>query len=113
MIPVMVFAVLDPTAFFNNVVVFHIVRPPTPNSLLLGMPSTVIWLLRIGLVATFPATTAAAVIRDWSIDRRMMAYVVLTIIFLLTSQSNFDNYWLWWVPIFIPLLCVPLPLATR
>ena len=103
LVPVMVFAALDPPAFFNNVVLFHIVRPSTPNSLLLGMPSTVIRFLRIGLVATVLTTAAVGVIRDWSINRRMMAYVVLTIVLLLTSSSNFDNYWLWWIPIFIPL----------
>jgi uncharacterized membrane protein len=105
LIPSIVFAVLDPPAFFNNAVLFHILRPITPNSLLLEMPSNVIWLLRIAFVVTFLVTAGAAVIREWSIDRRMLAYTVLTIVFLLTSPSNFDNYWLWWIPIFIPLLC--------
>jgi Glycosyltransferase family 87 len=104
LIPVIAFAALDPAAFFKNVVLFEIVRSSFPSSWLLHMPSSVIWLLRIGFVATFLATAAAALIRDWSIDRRMMAYVVLTIILLLTSQINQDNYWLWWIPLFPPLL---------
>jgi len=105
LVPIMVFATLDPSAFFNNVALFNIVRPSSPASLWSGMPSTVIWLLRIGFVGTFLATAAAAVIRDLSIDRRMTAYVVLTIVVLLTSQTNFDNYWLWWIPPYLTLLC--------
>jgi hypothetical protein len=105
LIPVMVFAALDPPAFFNNVLLFHILRPTTPNSLLLDTPPNAIWFLRIGFVVSFLVTAGGAVIRDWSIDCRMMAYVVLTMIFLLTSPSNFDNYWLWWIPLFLPLLC--------
>ena len=33
---------------------------------------------------------AAAPSHDWSIHRRMMAYVVFTIVLLLTSETNFD-----------------------
>jgi hypothetical protein len=105
LMPVMVFAALDPAVFFNNVVLFEIVRPSSPSSWLLDMPSTVIWLLRIGFVVAFLVTAAAALIRDWSIDRRIIAYVVLTIILLLTSQINHDHYWLWWIPLFLSLLC--------
>jgi hypothetical protein len=103
--PIIVFAALDPSAFFNNVLLFQIVRPSSPASLVLNMPFIIFWLLRMGLVATFLATAAAALIRDWSIDRRMMAYIVFTMLLLLISQNNSNNYWLWWIPIFIPLLC--------
>jgi hypothetical protein len=103
--PIIVFAALDPLAFFNNAVLFQIVRLPSQTSLLLNMPFTIILLLRMGFVATFLATAAAALIRDWSIDRRMMAYVVLTMLLLLISQTNFDYYWLWWIPLFLTLLC--------
>ena len=105
LIPVVVFAALDPSAFFNNVVLFEIVRPSSPGSLLLGIPFIVIWSLRIAFAATFLATAAASVIGDWSIHYRMTAYVMLTIVLLLTSQINQDYYWLWWIPVFIPLLC--------
>jgi hypothetical protein len=57
------------------------------------------------LALALSATAAAALIRSWSIGRRMMAYVVLTIVLLLTPQTNFDNYWIWWRPVFLPLLC--------
>jgi hypothetical protein len=105
LIPVMVFAALDPVAFFNNVVMFHFVRPASPASLLLDVPSSVIWSLRVLFASTFLVTAVTAAILDWSTDRRMTAYVVLTMALLLTSQTNFDNYWLWWIPLFIPLLC--------
>jgi hypothetical protein len=95
LVPILVFAALDPSAFFNNVILFEIVRPSSPASLLFDMPSRVIWLLRIGFAAAFLATAAAAAIRDWSIERRMTAYVVLTMVLLLTSQTDDDNYWLW------------------
>jgi len=117
LIPTIVFAALDPVAFFNNVVLFEIVRPTSPNSLLGNMPSTIICSLRIGFMAIFLSTAAAARIGYWSVNRRIIAYVVLTIILLLTSQTNFDNYWLWWIPLFLPLLCArwvvaPIPLQA-
>lgn len=105
LIPVILFAALDPLAFFNNVVLFEIIRPPFQSSWLLHMPSIVIWLLRIGFIASFLATAVATLIYGWSIDRRMIAYVVLINVLLLTSQINQDYYWLWWLPLFIPLLC--------
>ena len=104
LIPVIVFAALDPLAFFNNAVLFQIVRPPSPAGLLSNMPSTTIWLLRTGFLASFLATAAAALIREWSIARRMVAYVVFTMLLLLLSQTNQDNYWLWWIPLFLPPL---------
>jgi hypothetical protein len=65
----------------------------------------VIWLLRIGFAVSFLAIVATAVIRDWPIDRRMRAYVVLIIGVLLTSHVSHNNYWLWWIPFYLPLLC--------
>jgi hypothetical protein len=105
LIPVVVFTALDPVAFFDNVVMFHFVRSTSPASLLLDVPPSVIWSLRVLFASTFLVTAVTAAILDWSTDRRMTAYVVLTMALLLTSQTNFDNYWLWWIPLFIPLLC--------
>jgi uncharacterized membrane protein len=105
LVPIMLFAALDPAAFFNNVVLFHIVRPPSPASLMPSVPSAVIWSLRVLFTATLIVTAATAVMRDWSIDRRIVAYMVLTMSLLLISQNSFDNYWLWWIPLFLPLLC--------
>ena len=34
----------------------------------------------------------------------MVAYVVFTMLLLLLSQTNQDNYWLWWIPLFLPPL---------
>jgi hypothetical protein len=113
LIPIMVFAAMDPPAFFNNVVLFHVVRPSSPASLLSDMPPTILLLVRLGFMAAFLFTTAAALIRSWSIECRMLAYLVLTIFLLLTSQTNFDNYWLWWIPIFLPLLCAGWDRALR
>jgi hypothetical protein len=104
--PMAVFAALNSTAFFNNVILFEIVRPSSPASLLpLDVPSTVIWSLRSGFAVIFLVTAAAAVIRHRSIDYRLATYVVLTIVLLLVSHINMDNYLLWWIPLFIPLLC--------
>jgi hypothetical protein len=103
--PMAVFAAINPAAFFNNVILFEIVRPSSPGSLLVDVPSKVIWSLHSGFGVIFLATAAAAVMRHWSIDYRLVAYVVLTIILLLVSHINMDNYWLWWIPLFIPLLC--------
>jgi hypothetical protein len=105
LMPIIVFAALDPTAFFNNVILFEIVRPPSPSSWLLGMPSTVMWALRIGFVAAFLATVVAAEVHNWSIDRRIMAYVALTCLLLLASNTNYGWYWLWWIPPFISIFC--------
>jgi hypothetical protein len=105
LIPVIVFAALGPLALFDNVVLFHIVRPPSSASLLSGIAPSVVWPLRIGVTATALLTAATALICDWSIDRRILGYVVLTIVVVLTSQTNFDNYWLWWIPLYLPLLC--------
>jgi hypothetical protein len=103
--PIVVFAALDPPAFFNNVVLFEIARPSSPTSLLFDMPSSAIWLLRSGFAVIFLAIAAAALIRHWSIDSRIVAYVVLIIVVLLFSQHDMDNYWLWWIPFYLPLLC--------
>jgi hypothetical protein len=105
LIPVMVFLAIDPPAFFNNVILFEIVRPSLPSSWVWRIPSMVIWLLRIGFAVSFLAIVATAVIRDWPIDRRMRAYVVLIIGVLLTSHVSHNNYWLWWIPFYLPLLC--------
>jgi hypothetical protein len=105
LIPIIVFAALNPMAFFDNVVLFEIVRPPFPSSWLLHMPSIGISLLRAGFVVTFLATAIAALIHNWSIERRITAYIVLTVGLLLTSPINQDYYWLWWIPLFIPVLC--------
>jgi hypothetical protein len=48
---------------------------------------------------------AVAAIHNWSIHRWMMAYVVFTIVLLLTSETNFDYYWIWWIPFFLPYSC--------
>jgi hypothetical protein len=105
LVPTIAFVVWDPSAFFNNVVLFEIVRPNQPDSLLYDVSPTVVLLLRGGFVAIFLATAAAALAHRWSIVGRMTAYVALTIGVLLTSQLDMDNYWLWWIPFFIPLLC--------
>jgi hypothetical protein len=101
----MLFAAINPTAFFNNVVLFEIVRPSLPSSWVWQLPSAAVSWLRIGLVAGCLATVAIAVIRDWPIDRRMRAYVVLIIGVLLISHVSHDYYWLWWIPFYLPLLC--------
>jgi hypothetical protein len=81
------------------------VRPFLPSSWVWQLPSAVVSLLRIGLVANCLATVATAIIRDWPIDRRMRAYVVLIIGVLLISHVSHDYYWLWWLSFYLPLLC--------
>jgi hypothetical protein len=71
LMPIMLFAAINPTAFFNNVVLFEIVRPSLPSSWVWQLPSAAVSWLRIGLVAGSGclATVATAVIRDWPSDR--------------------------------------------
>jgi Glycosyltransferase family 87 len=105
LIPIFLFTALDPLAFFNNVILFEIVRPPFQSSWLLHMPPGMIWLLRIAFFVSVLAMVSALLIRDASIDRRMIVYIILICLLLATSQINQDYYWLWWLPLFIPLLC--------
>jgi uncharacterized membrane protein len=111
--PIVVFAALDPPAFFNNVVLFEMVRPSSQTSLLFDMPSSVIWALRSGFAVIFLTTAAAALIRHWSVDRRIVAYVVLAMALLLLSQLDMDNYWLWWIPLYLPFLCAGPVMTTN
>jgi hypothetical protein len=106
LIPVMLFVAIDPAAFFNNVVLFQIMSPILPSSWVWQLPSTVVLLLRMGLVASFLVTVATAVIREWPIERRMRAYVVLIIGLLLISPHSHFYYWLWWIPFYLPMLCM-------
>ncbi len=104
LIPTAVFAAWDPVGFYNNVVLFNLVRPTVKMNWLAAVPPHVRLGLKVVFATTCLAVTAYGWVLRWSIERRMIAYVSLAIGLLLISPISADNYWLWWIPVLLALM---------
>ena len=108
LIPAIVFFLLAPTDFMNNIVWFVATRPIDTTSWLFGQPSYVIMTVRLGFVLFMTAVAFAVVWRWPDFFERCALYVLCSIAALLVGPTTHNNYMLWWIPFFCILLSWPL-----
>jgi len=108
LIPAIVFFLLAPSDFMQNIVWFVATRPIDTTSWLFGAPSYVIMTVRLGFVLFIGAVAFAVVWRPPDFFERCSLYVLCSVAALLVGPTTHNNYMLWWIPFFCILLSWPL-----
>jgi len=108
LIPAIVFFLLAPSDFMQNIVWFVATRPIDTTSWLFGAPSYVIMTVRLGFVLFIGAVAFAVVWQPPDFFERCSLYVLCSVAALLVGPTTHNNYMLWWIPFFCILLSWPL-----
>lgn len=108
LIPAIVFFLLAPSDFMQNIVWFVATRPIDTTSWLFGAPSYVIMTVRLGFVLFIGAVAFAVVWRPPDFFERCSLYVLCSVAALLVGPTTHNNYMLWWIPFFCILFSWPL-----
>ena len=116
LLPILPYASGAPSAFFDDIVAFNLVRASDASSWLMTMPAGVVWAAH-GTLLLLPL--AALVIvwrRPLTLFLRCGLCALLILASLLLGPSPHQNYHLWWLPLYSALVAVTLtrlPKADR
>lgn len=108
LLPILPFALWDPPAFFDNILVFNFVRPADSTSWLLGRPGSVATLAHLAVALLYGAALLTAWRRKLGLAQRCGWAVSLILATLLAGPAVHHNYQLWWLPMAAALLGVAL-----
>jgi hypothetical protein len=114
LVPIVPFAAAAPDAFFDNIVLFNLVRPIDDTSWLWGMPGFVAWIARGCALLGLAAIAAQIWKHPPALPERCAAIVLAVLVVFAVGPDMHHNYYLWFIPFLAALAgraAVPTPLS--
>jgi hypothetical protein len=107
LLPAVPFAIWSPGAFFDNIVLFNLVRPPDSTNWLVDAPAA-----RSAMAASLAVLYLAAAAYAWrrppTLVQRCGMATALILATLIAAPAVHHNYQLWWLPLGCALLAAAL-----